>query len=81
MAFGGVDGEQLLMNLKDLAVSSGSACTSASVEPSYVLKALGVPDDLAYASVRFSLGRFTTEEQIDYAIKHVQEVVMKMRAV
>lgn len=79
MAFGGVDGEQLLMNLKDLAVSSGSACTSASVEPSYVLKALGVPDDLAYASVRFSLGRFTTEEQIDYAIKHVQEVVMKMR--
>lgn len=81
MAFDGVDGEQLLMNLKDLAVSSGSACTSASVEPSYVLKALGVPDDLAYASVRFSLGRFTTEEQIDYAIKHVQEVIMKMRAV
>ncbi len=81
MAFGGVDGEQLLMNLKDLAVSSGSACTSASVEPSYVLKALGVPDDLAYASVRFSLGRFTTEEQIDYAIKHVQDVVMKMRVV
>lgn len=80
MAFGGVDGEQLLMNLKDLAVSSGSACTSASVEPSYVLKALGVADDLAYASVRFSLGRFTTEEQIDYAIKHVQDVIMKMRA-
>ena len=79
MAFGGVDGEQLLMNLKDLAVSSGSACTSASVEPSYVLKALGVPDDLAYASVRFSLGRFTSEEQIDYAIKHVQEVITKMR--
>ncbi|MFN8355352.1 MAG: IscS subfamily cysteine desulfurase [Spirosomataceae bacterium] len=79
MAFADVDGEQLLMNLKDIAVSSGSACTSASVEPSYVLKSLGVPDDLAYASVRFSLGRYTTEEQIQYAIKHVVEVVQAMR--
>lgn len=75
LAFGNTDGEQLLLSLKDLAVSTGSACTSASVEPSYVLRALGVPDELAYASIRFSLGRFTTAEQIDYAIQHIQQVV------
>jgi cysteine desulfurase len=75
IAFGHTDGEQLLLSLKDIAVSTGSACTSASVEPSYVLKALGVPDDLAYASIRFSLGRFTNAEQIDYVIQHVQSVV------
>ncbi len=79
ISFGDVDGEQLLMNLNRVAVSSGSACTSASVEPSYVLKALGVPDDLAYASIRFSLGRFTTEEDIATAVAHVQEVVSRMR--
>jgi cysteine desulfurase len=79
ISFGGVDGEQLLMNFNRIAVSSGSACTSASVEPSYVLKALGVPDDLAYASIRFSLGRFTSEDHIAAAIAHVQEVVTRMR--
>lgn len=79
IAFGQVDGEQLLMNLYGIAVSTGSACTSASIEPSYVLKALGVADNLAYASVRFSLGRFTTETEIDFAIQHVVEVVQKMQ--
>jgi cysteine desulfurase len=79
ISFGGVDGEQLLMNLNRIAVSSGSACTSAAVEPSYVLKALGVPDELAYASLRFSLGRFTTAADIATALAHVQEVVNRMR--
>ncbi|GAB3179040.1 cysteine desulfurase family protein [Telluribacter humicola] len=78
ISIGDVDGEQLLMNLNRIAVSSGSACTSASVEPSYVLKALGVPDDLAYASIRFSLGRFSTETDIATAVAHVQEVVTRM---
>jgi cysteine desulfurase len=80
ISFGGVDGEELLMAFNRIAVSSGSACTSASVEPSFVLKALGVPDDLAYASVRFSLGRFTTAEDISTAIAHVQQVVERLRA-
>jgi cysteine desulfurase len=75
-----VEGESLLLHLKDIAVSSGSACTSAAIEPSYVLKALGLSDDLAYASLRFGLGRFTTPEQIDYAIRHVREAVEKLRA-
>jgi cysteine desulfurase len=80
ISFGGVDGENLLMSLNKIAVSNGSACNSASTEPSYVLKALGLSDDLAYSSVRFSLGRFTTDEDIDLAISHVKEVVEKLRA-
>lgn len=79
ISFGGVDGENLLMSFRDIAVSSGSACTSASVEPSYVLKALGLSDDLAYASIRFSLGKFTTEEEIDFTIKYVKGVVESLR--
>lgn len=79
IAFGGVDGEMLLGNLKNIAVSSGSACTSASVLPSHVLKAMGVKDDLAYSSIRFSLGKYTTEEEIDFTINHVVEVIKKMR--
>jgi cysteine desulfurase len=79
ICFEHIDGENLLLNLKDIAVSTGSACTSASVLPSYVLKTLGLSDDQAYASLRFSLGRFTTDEEIDFAIQHIGEVVRKMR--
>ena len=79
ISFGGVDGENLLMLFRDIAVSSGSACTSASVEPSYVLKAIGLNDDLAYASIRFSLGKYTTEEEIDFTVKYVKEVVESLR--
>ncbi len=68
------------MALEDLAVSSGSACTSASLEPSYVLRALGMTDELAHSSIRFSLGRFTTEEEIDYAIKLVRNSIGRLRA-
>ena len=80
ISFAGVDGESLIMALKDLALSSGSACTSASMEPSYVLRAIGLDEALAHSSLRFSLGRFTTEEEIDYAIALVQKVVSRLRA-
>ncbi|MEM6049046.1 IscS subfamily cysteine desulfurase [Erwinia sp. P7711] len=80
VSFSFVDGESLIMALKDLALSSGSACTSASLEPSYVLRALGINDELAHSSLRFSLGRFTTEEEIDYAIQLVQKSTGRLRA-
>ncbi|MEZ8141652.1 IscS subfamily cysteine desulfurase [Enterovibrio sp. FF113] len=79
VSFAFVEGESLLMALKDLAVSSGSACTSASLEPSYVLRALGLNDELAHSSIRFSFGRFTTEEEVDYAIEQVLKAVTKLR--
>jgi cysteine desulfurase len=79
ISFGGVDGEKLLDSFRDIAVSSGSACTSASVEPSHVLKAIGVEDNLAYASIRFSLGKYTTEAEIDFTIKYVKQVVESLR--
>ena len=79
ISFNFVEGESLLMALKDLAISSGSACTSASLEPSYVLRALGRNDELAHSSIRFSIGRFTTEKDIDYTIEHVREAVGKLR--
>ena len=79
LSFNYVEGESLIMALKDLAVSSGSACTSASLEPSYVLRALGRNDELAHSSIRFSFGRFTTEEEIDYAAQKVCEAVTKLR--
>ncbi|MDX5418367.1 MAG: IscS subfamily cysteine desulfurase [Hymenobacteraceae bacterium] len=79
ISFKYVEGEGLMMGVKDLAVSSGSACTSASLEPSYVLKALGLSDDLAHSSLRFGLSRFTTDEEIDFAIDHVKEAVNKLR--
>jgi cysteine desulfurase len=77
--FAGVDGELLLMSLNEIAVSNGSACTSASTDPSHVLKAMGLSDDSAYSSVRFSLGRFTTEAEVEAAIRHVVAVVKRLR--
>ncbi|WP_374978827.1 IscS subfamily cysteine desulfurase [Pseudomonas solani] len=79
ISFNYVEGESLIMALKDLAVSSGSACTSASLEPSYVLRALGRNDELAHSSIRFTFGRFTTEEEVDYAACKVREAVDKLR--
>ena len=79
ISFAYVEGESLLMAIKDLAVSSGSACTSASLEPSYVLRALGREDELAHSSIRFTLGRFTTEEEIDYAIKLLHDKIGRLR--
>jgi cysteine desulfurase len=79
VSFNFVEGESLIMALKDLAVSSGSACTSASLEPSYVLRALGMEDELAHSSLRFSIGRFSTEEDVDIAVVKVKEAVGKLR--
>ena len=79
ISFKYVEGEGLMMGMKNLAVSSGSACTSASLEPSYVLKSLGLSDDLAHSSIRFGLGRFTTDEEVDYAIEHTLQAVNKLR--
>jgi cysteine desulfurase len=79
VSFNFVEGESLIMALKDLAVSSGSACTSASLEPSYVLRALGLNDELAHSSLRFSIGRFTTEADVDHAIGRIRESVSKLR--
>lgn len=79
VSFAYVEGESLIMALKDLAVSSGSACTSASLEPSYVLRALGLNDELAHSSIRFSIGRFTTEAEIDYAVSLINEAIGRLR--
>ncbi|MBE0369619.1 IscS subfamily cysteine desulfurase [Pseudoalteromonas aurantia] len=79
ISFNFVEGESLLMAVKDIAVSSGSACTSASLEPSYVLRALGRNDELAHSSIRFSIGRFTTEEEIDYTVKLMKESIGRLR--
>ena len=79
ISFAYVEGESLLMGINDIAVSSGSACTSASLEPSYVLKALGVGEDLAHTSIRFGIGRFNTEEEVDYVANRVIEVVRRLR--
>ncbi|MEW8220136.1 MAG: aminotransferase class V-fold PLP-dependent enzyme, partial [Candidatus Thiodiazotropha taylori] len=79
VSFAFVEGESLIMALKDLAVSSGSACTSASLEPSYVLRALGREDELAHSSIRFTLGRFSTVEEVDYAINKIRSEVERLR--
>ena len=79
MSFNYVEGESLMLGIKGLAVSSGSACTSASLEPSYVLRALGRSDELAHSSLRMTIGRWTTEADIDYAIQTIRENVAKLR--
>ena len=79
ISFNFVEGESLVMAVKDIAVSSGSACTSASLEPSYVLRALGRSDELAHSSIRFTLGRFNTEEEVDYTVDHIKAKVAKLR--
>ena len=79
ISFAYVEGESLLMSLKNIAVSSGSACTSASLEPSYVLRALGVGDELAHSSLRFGIGRFTTEEEVDFVVDLLDEHVHRLR--
>jgi len=79
ISFAYVEGESLLMGINDVAVSSGSACTSATLEPSYVLKALGAGDDLAHSSIRFGIGRFNTEAEVDYVAKRVVETVQRLR--
>ena len=79
ISFNFVEGESLMMALRDLAVSSGSACTSASLEPSYVLRALGLNDELAHSSLRITVGRFTKEEEIDYAVEKIHDAVGKLR--
>lgn len=80
LSFAYIEGESMIMAIKDLAVSSGSACTSASLEPSYVLRAIGVGEDLAHTSIRFGIGRFTTEEEVDFAIEKVTGAIEKLRA-
>lgn len=79
ISFNFVEGESLIMAVKDIAVSSGSACTSASLEPSYVLRALGRSDELAHSSIRFSIGRFTTEEDIGYTVELMKSKIGKLR--
>jgi len=79
ISFAGVEGESLIMAIKDMAVSSGSACTSASLEPSYILRAIGVEEDLAHTSLRIGFGRFTTEEEVDYAINLISREVTRLR--
>jgi cysteine desulfurase len=79
VSFNFVEGESLIMALKDMAVSSGSACTSASLEPSYVLRALGLSDEMAHSSIRFTIGRYTTEADIDHVIGHAQDAVNRLR--
>jgi cysteine desulfurase len=79
MSFVYVEGESLLMGINDIAVSSGSACTSATLEPSYVLKALGLGDDVAHSSIRFGLGRFNTRAEVDYVADKIIDVVKKLR--
>jgi cysteine desulfurase len=79
LSFAYVEGEALMMAMRDVAISSGSACTSASLEPSYVLKALGVSDDLAHSSIRFGLGRFNTAEEVEYVITDVVRTVTRLR--
>jgi cysteine desulfurase len=79
ISFAYVEGESLLMGINEIAVSSGSACTSATLEPSYVLKALGVGEDLAHTSIRFGIGRFNTEEEVDYVAAKVIDIVNKLR--
>jgi cysteine desulfurase len=81
ISFAYVEGESLLMGLKEIAVSTGSACTSASLEPSYVLRAIGLDEDLAHTSIRFGLGRFNTEEEVDYTIGRVTEEVRRLREI
>jgi cysteine desulfurase len=79
VSFAYVEGEGLMMAMKDVAVSSGSACTSASLEPSYVLRALGIGEELAHTSIRFGIGRFNTDEEIDYVADHVKQAVTRLR--
>jgi len=79
LSFAFVEGESLLLGLREIACSSGSACTSASLEPSYVLRALGVDEELAHTSIRFGIGRFTTEEEVDFAADQVVENVKRLR--
>ena len=80
ISFAYVEGEGLMMGVNDLAVSSGSACTSASLEPSYVLRALGVEEELAHTSLRIGFGRFTTQEEVDYAVEKIADEVTRLRA-
>ena len=79
LSFEGVDATSLIVSLPDLAISAGSACTTGNAEPSYVLKAMGIPDRLALATVRFAAGRFTTEEEVETAVRRVTETVERIR--